>query len=343
MDHDGTVTRTHSLQWGHIRPNEHLFFMLSGSLPPCLVLEPLLNYCCYCTYHVYVTADSIKSCCTFGQCHFFYSLHFDQCYTGGSGGMATAQIQGPKPYTVGGDFALWVRRFEAYARTVKIPNAQMCDALLALLDDDTFRVFDLLQLPTATVADYKRLVEALKSRFAPTAGEAELRFQLGRQCQQPTQTLDQFTDLLVDLTNRTYPEIDPGVRMSLARDRFIAGVYSDYIQESLLEKAPETLDKAREIAKRLEAARTARKQIQTSKTAVRSVEINMSDETTTDTEVTAMTQPDSLLEAVKNWVDITSSSMHILVAIYNVCMAPTRSGSPPRCRASHLFILRHTW
>ena len=58
--------------------------------------------------------------------------------------MATAQIRGPKPYTVGGDF-------------------------------------DLLQLPTATVEDYKRLVEALKSRFAPTTGEAEIRFQLGRQ------------------------------------------------------------------------------------------------------------------------------------------------------------------
>ena len=92
--------------------------MLSGSLSPCLVLEPLLNYCCYCTYHIYVTADSVKG-------HFFYSLHFDQRYTGDRGGMATAQIRGPKPYRVGGDFALSVRRFEAYARTVKIPNAQI--------------------------------------------------------------------------------------------------------------------------------------------------------------------------------------------------------------------------
>ncbi len=185
--------------------------------------------------------------------------------------MASGQIRGPKPYAVGGDFALWVRRFEAYSKAVRIPDEQMCNALLALLDDDAFRAFDLLQLSAAEVADYKRLVEALSLRFASTAGEAELRFQLSQRCQLPAETLDQFADALIDLTNRAYPALEQAVRAGLARDRFIAGVSADYIQESLLEKAPETLDKAREHAKRLEAARIARRRMQTGKATVHSV------------------------------------------------------------------------
>ncbi len=145
------------------------------------------------------------------------------CYIGGSGGMTTStgQIRGPKQYAVGGDFALWVRRFEAYARVVKIPNGQMCSAQLALLDDDAFRAFDLLQLRVAVTTDYKQLVEALAHRFASTAGEAELYFQLGIRCQLPTETLDQFADSLIDLTNRAYSAMDPAVRMGLSRDRCI--------------------------------------------------------------------------------------------------------------------------
>ena len=50
--------------------------------------------------------------------------------------------------------------------------------------------------------------------------------------------------------------------MILVRDRFIAGVKAEYIQDRLLEMAPKSLDSDREIAKRLEEARSARKQMQ---------------------------------------------------------------------------------
>ena len=50
--------------------------------------------------------------------------------------------------------------------------------------------------------------------------------------------------------------------MNLVRDRFIAGVKAEYIQDRLLEIAPKSLDSAHDIAKRLEAARSARKQMQ---------------------------------------------------------------------------------
>ena len=56
---------------------------------------------------------------------------------------------------------LWCRRFEAYALSVMLLKEQLCDALLALLDDAAFRAFDLLGLSEMTSQDYKLLVEAL--------------------------------------------------------------------------------------------------------------------------------------------------------------------------------------
>ena len=57
------------------------------------------------------------------------------------------------------------------------------------------------------------------------------------------------------LVNRAYPEMEAGTRMNLVRDRFIAGVRTDFIQERLLQLAPNSLDEARQKAKELDAAR----------------------------------------------------------------------------------------
>ena len=220
--------------------------------------------------------------------------------------MATAHFRGPKPYTPGADFSLWRRRFESYARAAKIDEAQLSDALLALLDDAAFRAFDLLGLTEDVRADYKQLVEALSRRFASTTGEPALRFQLGQRHQESAETLDEFADALLDLANRAYPELNPEVRMRLARDRFVAGVRADYIQENLLQTPPDSLEDARRVAKRLEAARAARRQMQTSNKAmaVHSLEGNPDSEeespSNTGREVTMVTRADhALLEAVQ--------------------------------------------
>lgn len=113
-------------------------------------------------------------------------------------------IRTPRPYSVGDDFALWIRRFEAYTRAVRIPDDKLSDALLALLDDAAFRAFDLLGLPEETVKDYKQLVDALKEkRFAPGAGQQELRFLLGQRLQEAGETLDGFADALISPIART--------------------------------------------------------------------------------------------------------------------------------------------
>ena len=82
---------------------------------------------------------------------------------------------------------------------------------------------------------------------------------MGQRQQQPS---DEFCDALIHLANRAYPDLDVDVRTNLVRDRFIAGVKAEFIQDRLLEMAPKSLDSAREIAKRLEATRSVRKQMQ---------------------------------------------------------------------------------
>ena len=251
--------------------------------------------------------------------------------------MATAQFRGPKPYTPGADFSLWRRRFESYARAAKIPQDQLSDALLALLDDAAFRAFDLLGLTEAVRADYKQLVEALSRRFASTTGEPALRFQLGQRHQEAAETLDEFADALLDLANRAYPELDSDVRMRLARDRFVAGVRADYIQESLLQTPPDSLEDARKVAKRLEAARAARRQMQTSNKAraVHSLESNPDSEDesprSTGREVTMVTRTDqALLEAVQHNTTAVQRLVEQMAAIQSqTARIPLTAGRRP--------------
>ena len=109
------------------------------------------------------------------------------------------QVQGTQPFSPGDDFSLCIRRFEAYAQAVKIKDEMMCDALLALLDDavTAFRVVDLLGLEEVTRSDFKLLTDALRQRFAPSAGHQELMFALSQREQEPSKTLDDYVHLLI--------------------------------------------------------------------------------------------------------------------------------------------------
>ena len=177
--------------------------------------------------------------------------------TGGSGGI----IRAPRPYSLGDDFALWTRRFEAYARAVRTPQAQLCDSLLASLDDAAFRAFDLLGLGEEITTDYKQLTEALSKRFSPATGQQELRWQLGERVQEADESLDAFADALIHLANRSYPGMEAKQRMELVCDRFVAGVANEDVQDAFVRTPPETLEEARNTAKRIAAAYAARRRM----------------------------------------------------------------------------------
>ena len=71
--------------------------------------------------------------------------------------------------------------------------------------------------------------------------------------QEAGKALDGFADAFIHLANRAYPAMEPRLRMELPRDRFVTGMQEEYIQEALLRSPPDTLDQARETAKRAEA------------------------------------------------------------------------------------------
>ena len=77
----------------------------------------------------------------------------------------------------------------------------MCDVLLALLDDAAFRAVDLLRLEEAARSDFKLLTDALRQRFAPSAGHQELTFALSQHEEELSETLDDYVDSLILLAN----------------------------------------------------------------------------------------------------------------------------------------------
>jgi len=157
------------------------------------------------------------------------------------------QIRVPRPYSVGDDFALWIRCFEAYAHLVRIPDDKLSDALLALLDDAEFWTYDLLGLNGEVVRGLQTAVGspvyAICSNNCNWPSGVEFLF--GQRRQEAGETLDDFADALIHLTNCSYPSLESKLRMELARDRFLAGVRREHIQEALLKSLPDTLDDAR--------------------------------------------------------------------------------------------------
>ena len=91
---------------------------------------------------------------------------------GGSGGMTTTlAVQTPNGFSPGDDFQLLCQWFEVYAWSVRLPQEQQCDAVLALLDDPAFQAIDLLGLSEEASKDYKLLVEAFTKWFSSSMGQ----------------------------------------------------------------------------------------------------------------------------------------------------------------------------
>ena len=76
--------------------------------------------------------------------------------------------------------------------------------------------------------------------------------------QEPGESLDAFADALVHLADRAYPKLEAGLRADIVKDRFVEGVSSEYIQDSLLCSLPGTLNEERDATRHAEAVQAAR-------------------------------------------------------------------------------------
>ena len=175
-------------------------------------------------------------------------------------GETSTQIRPPKLFNIGNDFELWLKRFENYVRCVGLPNAAKGDALLMSLDERAFRAADQLGLDPETQT-YATIKDKLLQRFASRSSAPELRFELSQRRQQPDESLEDFAGVLADLAATGHRNLGPTLQDSLARDQFIAGISSEYIQDRLLTDAPETLDESLQLERQLEMAKLARERM----------------------------------------------------------------------------------
>ena len=120
---------------------------------------------------------------------------------------------------------------------------------------------DSLALSDAVLADYDQLKSAVKNRFSPTTISFELRFNLRRRRQKDGEDFDNFAEELSRLATKAYPELAAKTRLKVVRDQFIEGLRDEYIQERLLQEAPEDVKAALKLAKQLRSAKAAQRSL----------------------------------------------------------------------------------
>ena len=59
----------------------------------------------------------------------------------------------PSRFAFGGEFELWLKRFELYAKRAAFPREQWTQELMPLFEDEQFRVVDQLGLTESAVYD----------------------------------------------------------------------------------------------------------------------------------------------------------------------------------------------
>ena len=180
----------------------------------------------------------------------------------------------PKRYTISEDFDLWISRFESYCRATKVADVAKCDALLAALDDDTFKAVNSLALSDAVLGDYNQPKSAMKNRFSPTTSSFELYFNLRRRRQKDGKDFDNFAEELSRLATKAYPELAVKTRLKVVRDQFIEGLRDEYIQERLLQEAPKDVNAALKLAKQLGSAKAAQRSLKESTRPLKPMTVN---------------------------------------------------------------------
>ena len=85
-----------------------------------------------------------------------------------------------------------------------------------------------------------------------------MKWLLTHRTQEPGVSSDALTDALVHFANHADPKLEAGLRADIVKDRFVDGVSSEYIQDSLLRSSPGTLDEVIDATRSVEAAQAAR-------------------------------------------------------------------------------------
>ena len=167
----------------------------------------------------------------------------------------------PARFAKGADFNLWVKRLELYFREAKIPDVKRGEELVALLDDDAFRVVSQSGFVSGDRVEYEEVKKCLQEQYAPKGVELEWQRKLHSAHQERPETLLEFSGRLRMLADKAYPSWSAERRLEMAREQFIHGVISSSVQMRLLRKQPESLEAALALASQWESVERAQQSL----------------------------------------------------------------------------------
>eukprot|EP00731_Ephydatia_muelleri_P034012 Em0044g32a len=159
----------------------------------------------------------------------------------------------PARFAKGADFNLWVKRLELYFREAKVPDNKRGEELVALLEDDAFRVVSQSGFVSGDGVEYEEVKKCLQEQYAPKGVELEWQRKLHSAHQERPETLLEFSGRLRMLADKAYPSWSAERRLEMAREQFIHGVISPSVQMRLLRKQPESLEAALDLASQWES------------------------------------------------------------------------------------------
>lgn len=168
-------------------------------------------------------------------------------------------LRPPARFAAGADFKLWLTRFEMYVQQASIAETQKVKELLALLEDEPFRVVSHSGL--LETGDYPAVTACLKQHYAPAGNELEWQYKLQTRTQKPGEQLSDFAAALRILADKAYPSWSAEQQKEILKSQFIQGIRSSSVQLWLMREMPATMDEALSIANRQETVEMAQKRL----------------------------------------------------------------------------------
>ena len=162
----------------------------------------------------------------------------------------------PRNYGVGQDFQTWLAQFNHFCKLASIQESHKRDVMLSLLEQSAYKAVSLLKLDESMQFD--EFVAKLVERFEAGRTTGDYKLQLKVRNQSKNESEDDYADVLLEMTDKAYPNASQDFRDELARDRFIEGVnVADEIREKLFVNQPKSLQDAVRMTRSLQSARKA--------------------------------------------------------------------------------------
>ena len=112
----------------------------------------------------------------------------------------TVRIKQPRVFKISDDFELYLKRFEAYCFSNKIPNKDKAGILFSLFDDQCFTIVTKLKFRHPERFD--EVCDIIKERFNAIEGLYGNKIKLRHRKRQSHETVTEFLEILGDLADK---------------------------------------------------------------------------------------------------------------------------------------------